>query len=85
MSHSPGEEGGLSQAAPNVNTQDLFDNPTETVATGSTPADQVGEGACVISVYGCNRQCCLSTSVSVKLWLREQFTAKSIIHIFLLT
>lgn len=41
MSHSPGEEGGLSKAAPNVNTKDLFDNPTQTVATGSTPGDQV--------------------------------------------
>ncbi|XP_068559613.1 phospholipase DDHD2 isoform X2 [Cebidichthys violaceus] len=41
MSHSPGEEGGLSQAAPKVNTRDLFDNPTETVATENTPEDQV--------------------------------------------
>lgn len=41
MSYSPGEEGGLSQTAPNVNTQDQFDNPTQTVATGNTPADQV--------------------------------------------
>ncbi|XP_022613637.1 phospholipase DDHD2 isoform X2 [Seriola dumerili] len=41
MSFSPGEEGGLSQAAPNVNTEDLFDNPTQTVATGKTPEDQV--------------------------------------------
>ncbi|XP_034397068.1 phospholipase DDHD2 isoform X2 [Cyclopterus lumpus] len=41
MSHSPGEEGGLSPAAPNVNTQDLFDNPTQTVATENTPEDQV--------------------------------------------
>ncbi|XP_076587418.1 triacylglycerol hydrolase DDHD2 isoform X4 [Chaetodon auriga] len=41
MPNSPGEEGGLSQAAPNVNTQDLFDNPTQTVAKGNTPEDQV--------------------------------------------
>ncbi|KAM9360238.1 triacylglycerol hydrolase DDHD2 [Symphorus nematophorus] len=41
MSNSPGEEGGLSQAAPNVNTQDLFDNPAQTAATGNTPVDQV--------------------------------------------
>ncbi|XP_033476018.1 triacylglycerol hydrolase DDHD2 isoform X3 [Epinephelus lanceolatus] len=41
MSNSPGEEGGLSQAAPNVNTQDQFDNPTQTVVTGNTPADQL--------------------------------------------
>ncbi|XP_071338915.1 triacylglycerol hydrolase DDHD2 isoform X3 [Trachinotus anak] len=41
MSFSPGEEGGLSQAAPNVNTEDLFDSPTQTVATGNTPEDQV--------------------------------------------
>ncbi|XP_044052749.1 phospholipase DDHD2 isoform X3 [Siniperca chuatsi] len=41
MSYSPGEEGGLSQAAPNVNTQDLSDSPTQTAATGSTPEDQL--------------------------------------------
>ncbi len=41
MSHSPGKKGGLSQAAPNVNSQDLFDNPTQTAATGNTPEDQV--------------------------------------------
>ncbi|XP_070820947.1 triacylglycerol hydrolase DDHD2 isoform X5 [Chaetodon trifascialis] len=41
MPNSPGEEGGLSQAAPNVSTQDLFDNPTQTVAKGNTPEDQV--------------------------------------------
>ncbi|XP_059193773.1 phospholipase DDHD2 isoform X2 [Centropristis striata] len=41
MSHSPGEEGGLSQAAPNVNTQDKFDNPTQTLATENTPGEQV--------------------------------------------
>ncbi|XP_068422540.1 phospholipase DDHD2 isoform X2 [Clinocottus analis] len=41
MSHSPGEEGGLAPAAPNVNTQDLFDNPSKPVATEKTPEDQV--------------------------------------------
>ncbi|KAM8760650.1 triacylglycerol hydrolase DDHD2-like isoform 3-T4 [Acanthopagrus schlegelii] len=41
MSNSPCEEGGLSQAAPNVNTQDLFENPTQTTATEKTPEDQV--------------------------------------------
>ncbi|XP_040898862.1 phospholipase DDHD2 isoform X2 [Toxotes jaculatrix] len=41
MSFSPGEEGGLSQAAPNVNSQDLFDKPAQTAATGSTSEDQV--------------------------------------------
>uniref|UniRef100_A0AAQ4PGE9 DDHD domain containing 2 n=1 Tax=Gasterosteus aculeatus aculeatus TaxID=481459 RepID=A0AAQ4PGE9_GASAC len=39
MSHSSSEEGGLSQAAPNVpNTRELLDNPTQSVAT---PRDQV--------------------------------------------
>ncbi|XP_037338081.1 phospholipase DDHD2 isoform X3 [Pungitius pungitius] len=38
MSHSSSEEGGLSQAAPGVNTQELLDNSTESVAT---PRDQV--------------------------------------------
>ncbi|KAM8885296.1 triacylglycerol hydrolase DDHD2 isoform 2-T7 [Spinachia spinachia] len=38
MSHGSSEEGGLSQAAPNVNTQELLDNPTQPVAT---PRDQV--------------------------------------------
>ncbi|XP_032371576.1 phospholipase DDHD2 isoform X2 [Etheostoma spectabile] len=37
MSQSTGEEGGLPQAAPNIN----LDNPTQTVATGNTPEDQV--------------------------------------------
>ncbi|KAE8292245.1 Phospholipase DDHD2 [Larimichthys crocea] len=37
MSYSPSKEGGLSQAAPNINSQDL----TRTAATGSTPEDQV--------------------------------------------
>ncbi|XP_078106731.1 triacylglycerol hydrolase DDHD2 [Sander vitreus] len=37
MSQSPGEEGGLPQAAPNIN----LDNPTQSVATGDTPEDQV--------------------------------------------
>lgn len=41
MSFTPGEEGGLTQDAPNVNTQDLFDNPTQTVTTGNTSEDQV--------------------------------------------
>nr|XP_046243238.1 phospholipase DDHD2 isoform X2 [Scatophagus argus] len=41
MSDCPGEEGGLTQAAPNVNTQDLFDNPTQTAVTVNTPEDQV--------------------------------------------
>ncbi|XP_018525046.1 phospholipase DDHD2 isoform X1 [Lates calcarifer] len=41
MSFSPGEEGGLSEAAPNVNTQDLFDNPSQTLAPGNTSEDQV--------------------------------------------
>ncbi|KAG8012066.1 Phospholipase DDHD2 [Nibea albiflora] len=39
MSYNPSKEGGLSQAAPNINSQDLFDNST--AATGSTPGDQV--------------------------------------------
>ncbi|TKS78789.1 Phospholipase DDHD2 [Collichthys lucidus] len=37
MSYSPSKEGGLSQAAPNINSQDL----TRTAAKGSTPEDQV--------------------------------------------
>lgn len=41
MSVSQAEEGGLSQAAPNDNSQDLFDNPAQAVATGNTPEDQV--------------------------------------------
>ncbi|TNN54978.1 Phospholipase DDHD2 [Liparis tanakae] len=40
MSHSPGEEGGPSQDAPNVNTQELFDNPTQAAAAENTPEDQ---------------------------------------------
>ncbi|KAF1389087.1 hypothetical protein PFLUV_G00069820 [Perca fluviatilis] len=36
MSQSPGEEGGLPQAAPIIN----LDNPIQTVATGNTPEDQ---------------------------------------------
>ncbi|XP_056275751.1 phospholipase DDHD2 isoform X2 [Pseudoliparis swirei] len=40
MSHSPGEEGGPSQDAPNVDTQEQFDNPTQTVAAENTPEDQ---------------------------------------------
>ncbi|XP_054466281.1 phospholipase DDHD2 isoform X3 [Anoplopoma fimbria] len=39
MPHSPCEKGGPPQAAPNVNTQDLFDNPTKTAE--NTPEDQV--------------------------------------------
>ncbi|XP_044226600.1 phospholipase DDHD2 isoform X2 [Thunnus albacares] len=41
MSHSPGEKGGLSQAAPTVNAQDLFDSPAQTVSPVNTPGDQV--------------------------------------------
>lgn len=41
MSYSPGKEGGLSQAAPDVDTQDLFDNPTQTAATLNPPEDQL--------------------------------------------
>lgn len=41
MSVSEGEEGGLFRAAPSDNSQDLLDNPTKTVASGSTPEDQV--------------------------------------------
>ncbi|XP_038558653.1 phospholipase DDHD2 isoform X2 [Micropterus salmoides] len=41
MSYRPGEEGGLSQAFPNVDTQDQFDSPTQTAATGNTPEHQV--------------------------------------------
>ncbi|XP_041855909.1 phospholipase DDHD2 isoform X2 [Melanotaenia boesemani] len=41
MSINQGEKGGLSQAAPNDNTQDLFDNPTHSVATGNIPEEQV--------------------------------------------
>lgn len=41
MSDSAGAEGGRSEAAPNINTRDLFDNPTQTVATENTPEDQV--------------------------------------------
>ncbi|TDH12699.1 hypothetical protein EPR50_G00050070 [Perca flavescens] len=36
MSQNPGEEGGLPQAAPNIN----LDNPIQTVATGDTLEDQ---------------------------------------------
>ncbi|XP_029367312.1 phospholipase DDHD2 isoform X2 [Echeneis naucrates] len=38
MSFSPGTEGGLSQAAPNVNTEE---KPSQTEATGKSPEDQV--------------------------------------------
>ncbi|XP_042344456.1 phospholipase DDHD2 [Plectropomus leopardus] len=40
MSDSPGAEGGLSQAAPNINTQDQS-HSTQTEVTGNPPADQV--------------------------------------------
>lgn len=39
MSGSPTEEGGLSLAAPVLNT----DNSSQTTATGNTPEDQVSE------------------------------------------
>ncbi|KAK5910152.1 hypothetical protein CesoFtcFv8_004014 [Champsocephalus esox] len=39
MSHVPGEEGGLSEAAPEVNNQDLLDKPAQ--KTGNAPEDQV--------------------------------------------
>lgn len=41
MSDGPGEGGGLSRAAPNVNTEDPFENPTQAAARGSTPEQQV--------------------------------------------
>ncbi|CAJ1068844.1 phospholipase DDHD2 isoform X3 [Xyrichtys novacula] len=41
MSRSPGEEGGLSEAAPNVRNQDLFDNPSQSSATGGETVEQV--------------------------------------------
>ncbi|XP_029916159.1 phospholipase DDHD2 isoform X2 [Myripristis murdjan] len=41
MSHSPGEEGGLSQAAPTVNTEDLLNSPSQALACGNTPEEQV--------------------------------------------
>lgn len=41
MSTSEGEEGGLFRAAPTDNSQDLLDKSTKSVATGSTPEDQV--------------------------------------------
>lgn len=41
MSHIPGEEGGLSEAAPEVNNQDLLDKPAQ--KTGNAPEDQVRE------------------------------------------
>lgn len=61
MSHSPGEEGGPSEDAPNVDTQEQFDNPTQTVAAENTPEDQVRgmQGFCI-----CVSLCCLSKSVS---------------------
>ncbi|XP_060894045.1 phospholipase DDHD2 isoform X1 [Labrus mixtus] len=41
MSCSPGEEGGPSKAAPNVNTQELLDTPSGTAAAGTTPENPV--------------------------------------------
>ncbi|XP_023149935.2 phospholipase DDHD2 isoform X3 [Amphiprion ocellaris] len=41
MSFSQTEEGGLSQAAPKDNNQDLFDSSTQAEATVKTPEDQV--------------------------------------------
>ncbi|KAK5604153.1 Phospholipase ddhd2 [Crenichthys baileyi] len=41
MSSSQGGSGGLSQAAQNDNTQDVFDNPSQTAATCNTPEAQV--------------------------------------------
>uniref|UniRef100_A0A3Q3B4Q3 DDHD domain containing 2 n=1 Tax=Kryptolebias marmoratus TaxID=37003 RepID=A0A3Q3B4Q3_KRYMA len=41
MSSSQGDKGAPSQAAPNNNTQDPFDNPTQTAGTFSTPDAQV--------------------------------------------
>ncbi|MEQ2187939.1 hypothetical protein GOODEAATRI_009917, partial [Goodea atripinnis] len=41
MSSSQGDRGGLSQAAQNDNTQDVFDNPNQTAATCNTPEAQV--------------------------------------------
>lgn len=41
MSDSPGGEGGLSEAAPNFNTQDLLDCPSQAAAAGHVPVEQV--------------------------------------------
>ncbi|XP_062274292.1 phospholipase DDHD2 isoform X1 [Scomber scombrus] len=41
MSDIPVEQGGLSQAAPTDNAQDLFDSPAQTVSSVNTPEDQV--------------------------------------------
>uniref|UniRef100_UPI0037E8BB39 phospholipase DDHD2 isoform X1 n=1 Tax=Semicossyphus pulcher TaxID=241346 RepID=UPI0037E8BB39 len=41
MSCSPGKEGGPSEAAPNVNNQDLLNNPSQASATTKTPEHQV--------------------------------------------
>lgn len=40
MSSSQGDTGGLSQAAPKDNTQDVFDSPAQTAATCNTPEAQ---------------------------------------------
>lgn len=57
MSNIPSKEGGLSLAAPNVNTQDLFDNHRQTAATGNTPEDQVRKNMCDI-VHDFNSDIC---------------------------
>ncbi|KAM7416580.1 hypothetical protein PAMA_018572 [Pampus argenteus] len=41
MSYGRGEEGGLSEAAPNINAQDLINSPAQTVLPVNTPEDQV--------------------------------------------
>ncbi|KAM7391869.1 hypothetical protein PAMP_022520 [Pampus punctatissimus] len=41
MSYGRGEEGGLSEAAPNYNAQDLFNSPAQIVLPVNTPEDQV--------------------------------------------
>ncbi|KAM7017519.1 triacylglycerol hydrolase DDHD2 isoform 2-T3 [Tautogolabrus adspersus] len=41
MSCSPGEEGGPSKAAPNVNNQEQLDNPSGTLAEGKPPENPV--------------------------------------------
>lgn len=41
MSSSPNDQGGLSQAASNENTQDLFGKPTQPGAKANTPEEQV--------------------------------------------
>ncbi|XP_072244121.1 triacylglycerol hydrolase DDHD2 isoform X1 [Leuresthes tenuis] len=41
MSSSQGEKGGLSEAAPNDITQELFESPSQTATTSKTPEEQV--------------------------------------------